>query len=243
MNDIDFLPADYVCVRTVRSNNNWLRGLFIAVLGLMSLGWIQQQRSLHDLLAQRNRLQTQVASVMSHIDRGDGIRHQLKLVSDDLRLLDGLRTHVPPTRWLSAVVEALPAQTTITEIRAEIDEGSEATLRPDPQSPGKSDAPGNADLVKKDLEKLSKLICRRALNISVRGSAADDLEVSAFLTALHRTGLFDQVQLLFTDQHFQGSSSLRSFAIRLKTRTIQQKSNVRPSTEPVAAGHRMDLRQ
>jgi Tfp pilus assembly protein PilN len=240
MNDIDFLPAEYACVQTTRKNQTWLRLVFVVVVALMAAGWVEQRRSIRELGSRRDRMLEQATSVLSQFDSGDHIKSELKRTENSGRLLDGLRSQVPPTRWLAAIVEAMPAQTSLTEIHAEVDDGSEAVLQPRPgpgPGPGanKPDAAPVADPVQQDLDRLAKLTPRRALVISLRGSAADDLEVSHFLTALHRTGMFERVQLLFTDQHAQGDKSLRSFAIRLRTRPLNSHRTQRPSDAPVAS--------
>ncbi len=244
MNEIDFLPAEYVCVQTTRKTNNWLRGLFATVLALMVIGWVAQQKSLIDLTARRNRLQQHSDAVLSQLDSGDQMRSELKHTENGVRLLDGLRSQVPPTRWLSAIVGALPVQTTVTEIHAEIDDGTEIIVRPDPNvAANKSNPAMPMDPVQQDLDRLAKLTPRRSLTISLRGSAADDLEVSQFLTALHKTELFERVQLLFTDQMAQGDKTLRSFAIRLRTRPLNSRPVQRLPAQPVASGIRQSAQK
>ena len=236
MNDIDFLPADYVCVQTTRKNNYWLRLVFTAVLSLMAVGWVAQQASIRDLTARRNRMQEQASAVLSQIDSGDHLKLELKQMENGGRLLDGLRAQVPPTRWLAAIVGAMPVQTTISEIHSEVNDGVEAVVRPDPNAgANKPNAAPAADPVLQDLERLTKLTPRRSLIISLRGSAADDVEVSHFLTALHQADLFERVELLFTDQHVQGNKTVRSFAIRLRTRPLGGKRAERSTATPVAS--------
>ncbi len=233
MQEIDFLPADYVCVQTTRKNDTWLRGLFVAVLGLMALGWFEQQRSLRELLARRDRAEIQVATMLSQVDQGGQLRVQLKQGEDQTRLLQGLRLHASPTRWLTAVVSALPERTILTEMHAEIDEG--ATPETDLNAVNKS----SMDPLHQDLQRLLKQTPRRALMISLQGTAADDLQVAEFLRQLHQAGLFERVQLLFTDHRPGDEQMQRSFAIRLRTRSLlaAQRTN-----QPVASGDRGDLR-
>lgn len=234
MNDIDFLPADYVCQQTARSNDNWLRGLFVAVLGLMAIGWFAQQRSIGDLSSRRDRLREQAVALASQTDRGEMLRAELQQLEDHARLLNGLRTQVPPTRWLTAIVNALPEKACFTEIHSEVDEGVDTAPRPD-QNSSKSNPAPQTDLIKQDLGRLARTTPHRNLSIMLRGTAADDLEVSTLLTALHKLQLFDRVQLLFTDQQSAGNRNLRSFAIRLRTRSLANRPGLRPSTSPVAA--------
>lgn len=237
MNDVDFLPADYVCVQITRKNNTWLRGLFVAVLGLMAVGWIAQQRINEDLVARRDRMISQATAVLAHLDSGDQLMAELKHAQDSERLLNGLRTHIPPTRWLTAIVAALPENVVMTEISAEVDEVI-GLPGPDPGSgprqPIVSAAP--ADPIREDLDRLIQITPRRSLLISLRGTARDDLEVSLFLTSLHQSRLFDRVQLLFTDQLLAGDKSARSFAIRLRTPVQGSQRSTTSSTAPVATG-------
>lgn len=235
MNDIDFLPADYVCQQTTRSNDNWLRGLFVAVLGLMAIGWFAQQRSIADLTRRRDRLREQAITLASQTDRGDQLRLELQQLEDNARLLNGLQTQVPPTRWLTSIVNALPEKACFTEIHSEVDDGVETSPQAD-QNSSKSNPATRTDLIKQDLARLAKITPQRNLTIMLRGSAADDLEVSTLLTALHKLQLFDRVQLLFTDQQTAGNQNLRSFAIRLRTRPLTHRAGIQSSTSPVASG-------
>jgi len=232
MNEIEFLPADYVCVQTARTNNNWLRLLFVAVLALMGVGWAAQKHSIRELTARRDRMRQQADAVLAQLETGDNLTAELQQVDNSWRLLSGLRCHVPPTRWLTAIVHSLPARSCLLEIHSEVDEGHESA--PVANAPNRPKEPPR-DPVHSDLERLQKITARRALQISVRGSAADDLEVSQFLMALNDSGLFEEVQLLFTDQQTEGDRILRTFAVRLRTRSLSGKP-VRTGSAPVA-GH------
>lgn len=238
MNDIDFLPSDYVCVQTTRTNNNWLRGLFVAVLGLMAVGWGAQQKSLHDLRAKRAHAQESVRSMLASLDSSENLLADLDRADNAVRILDGLRTQVPPTRWLGSIVEALPPRASLLEIHADIDDGVDPAIKP--EAP-KVTQPANApvvDPIRQDIERLSKVTPRRSVTISLRGAAPDDIEVSRFLTALHRIDYFDQVQLLFTDQQGQGSQTARTFAIRLRTKSLNRRATVKTVDQPVARAPR-----
>lgn len=243
MIDIDFLPADYVCVQITRKNDTWLRGLFVAVLALMLVGWVAQQNSIRDLTAHRNRLNEQAAQVLAQLDSGVELQAELTRAENSERLLNGLRHQVPPTRWLIAVVGALPEQVAITEIHSEIDDGTDLPVRQDPRTTNPPSAEPPVDPVQQDLRRLLPIAARRTLMISVRGTAADDLEVSSFLTTLRETKLFERVQLLFTDQLPTGDKTMRSFAIRLRTRSLNGLQSPSTSTAPVASGTQKSYQQ
>lgn len=238
MHDIDFLPADYVCVQTTRKNDTWLRVLFVAVLGLMAVGWYEQRRSFRELVARRDRVHTQLASMLSQVDSGDHLRSQLKHGENHGRLLKGLRLQASPSRWLTAVVGALPGRTMLTEMHAEVDDGADVA-NVDTTTVSQMTQHLTASPIHHDLQRIAKETPRRALRISIRGAAPDDLEVSEFLRDLHRTGLFETVQLVFTDHQPRSERLQRSFAIRLRTRPLLKASR---TNQPVAVDHRGDPR-
>src|ERR1700744_136307 len=103
MHDIDFLPADYVCVQPTRKNDTWLRALFVAVLGVMTTGWLEQQRSLRELTARRDRAHAQVQAMLVQAEVSKDLKLQLQHVHNQTHLRHGLRSHARPTRWLSAI--------------------------------------------------------------------------------------------------------------------------------------------
>jgi hypothetical protein len=82
MYDVDFLPADYVCVRLTRNNHNWVRGLFAVVLGLMALGWIAQRQSLGEKVLRRDRLKQQTTVLMAQLGSADELRADLTEVEN-----------------------------------------------------------------------------------------------------------------------------------------------------------------
>lgn len=234
MNEIEFLPADYVCVKTKRNESNWLRVLFAVVLTLIAIGWGAQRNSILELTARRNRMHEQATLLLSKLDSSETLQTELNRLKNETRLVDALRSNIPPSRWLQAIVNLLPSQTVVSEIRAEFDDGTESPRQSmTAGAPPKTDEKTIGDPVEKDLARLTRLVPRQSLRISLRGTAADDLEVSQFLNALHQNDLFEHVQLLFTDQKAQKDRQIRSFAIRLRTQPLgvrfsQQKQDPAP---------------
>lgn len=248
MHDIDFLPTDYVCVRTTRFSNNWLRVVFVAAASLMVIGWLAQVHSLGQLTTQRSLLQEQTHELLSKLGSPESLRCELKAAESHGRLLDILRLNVPPSRWLSAVVQCLPPQVTLREMKSNLEEAIE-TASGASRAQGSSNPPEEKtdDSIERDLDRLAKSAERLTLVISLSGTADDDQAISSFLNALQRTNLFDRVQLLFTDQNGQGARALRSFAVRLRVRPIpgrtsKQRSKSDEVARPAVTGPQADQR-
>ena len=225
MQDIDFLPPDYVCVHATRFSNNWLRVVFVAAVSLMVTGWLAQMHSLNELTTRRSRLQEQAKDLLSKLGSPELLRSELKIVESDGKLLNLLRLNVPPTRWLSAIVQAMPSSVSLREIRSSREENTESPTRGTPGGSVMTPSTGPVgEPIDRDLERLAKSAERQTLVIALSGTADDDQAVSAFLNGLQQTNLFDRVQLLFTDQLGQSSGAQRSFAIRLRARPVPGRS-------------------
>ena len=221
MYDIDFLPADYVCIRETRSSNNWLRALWVTLATLVAVSWIAQTSTTRQLIAHRNELHLQTQELRTQLASRDVSIHEMTVVENRERLLDALQFNASPSHWLSALSSALPPQVALREIRSTQEDlanpeapsttsGNSSTAHDDEQS----------DSVERDLERLARLAERRSVVISLRGAATDDVAVSSYLNALQRTNVFDHVQLLFTDQERARDAVSRTFAIRLRVLPI-----------------------
>lgn len=221
MHDIDFLPADYVCLRETRSSNNWLRALWVTLATLVAVSWIAQASTTRQLIAHRNELHRQAQELRSQLGSRDVRFHEMAVAENRERLLDLLQFNAYPSQWLSALSGALPSQVTLREIRS----AQEDLANPDVPSTTTvnssivfDDEPTNS--VERDLERLARLAERRSVVISLRGTAPDDRAVSSYLDALQQTNVFDRVQLLYTDQEHPRDGAQRTFAIRLRVLPI-----------------------
>lgn len=221
MHDIDFLPADYVCIRETRSSNNWLRALWVTLATLMAVSWIAQASTTRQLIAHRNELHLQTQELRSQLGSRDVSIHEMAVAENRERLLDLLQFNAYPSQWLSVLSSALPPQVTLREIRS-TQEGLANPEVPSTNTDNLSTVLDDeqTDSVERDVERLAHLAKRRSLVISLRGAASDDLAVSSYLNALQRTNVFDHVQLLFTDQEHARDGVSRTFAIRLRVLPI-----------------------
>lgn len=236
MHDIDFLPADYVCPRATQASQNLLRVVLVTATTLMVASWIAQMSVRDRLTARRDALHRQARELQHKLSSPESLQREWAEVENQRRLLDVLRFHASPSRWLSAIGTALPSQVALREISSVMEDVAETTS-PESQGhlPPKRFADNRAGPLERDLDRLAQPAERRSLVISLCGAAADDHAVSRFLSALQRTDLFDRVQLLSTNQAHQHDRAQRAFAIRLQVRPVpdrlaqQCSAPVRPS--------------
>ncbi len=235
MHDIDFLPADYVCIRETRSSNNWLRALWVTLGTLMAVSWIAQASTTRQLVAHRNELHRQTRELRAQLGSRDVRFHEMAAAENRERLLDLLQFHACPSQWLSALSSALPPQVTLREVRS----AQEVLANPEvpPMTTDNSSAAHDdeqTDSVERDLERLARLAERRAVVISIRGAAPEDRAVSSYLKALQQTKVFDRVHLLFTDQEHPRDGARRTFAIRLRVLSIPNRLACQQTVSAVA---------
>lgn len=213
---IDFLPASYHQDRQKRQRRLLVRGVLLACLGLIAAATFQQRHARARLSERRDRLQSQAQLMLQQIGSAVALRQKIDRLETRANLVTALRMQARPTRILAAVTDSLPRFVSITEFSlASATVGSAS--QPVPEASAK-DAAKKLTPEQRDLQRITTESQETARFVSVQGIAPDDVAISDYLAALMAAHVFDEVTLLFTDQHRYREHSMRSFGIRLRIR-------------------------
>lgn len=217
VDEIDFLPAGFHDRRRQRRARGWRWGFAAAFVGLAGLGLAGNRLQHARLEAARDQLAPQARAV-ADLDRQTAELHtRIESLGLKADLRARLRLRPATTRLLAAVTAPLPEHATLTDLHLveEVSPDGAAAAPPAPQASGQPPLPP----VKQDLDRLTTASGRR-LMLTLRGVAPDDAAVSDYLAGLGRSGLFDQIRLLFTDRHDHHGHDLRSFSVELRVRRL-----------------------
>lgn len=222
MQQIDFLPASYHRRRQLRQTTLWRRGALAAFLALIVLGVIHQQTTRRALQEKKQKLAAQAASMLAQLSTPQELKERLTRLDARAELLANLRLRVPPTRILAIVSGCRPKFVTLTELRIAREElaagrDSEPDNRTEESAETSRQTPEQ-----RDLQQLKSRRDRSALFVTLNGLAPDDVAIAAYLSALAKTGVFHDAQLLFTDRFEIRGNVLRRFGIRLQVATAER---------------------
>ena len=235
--EVDFLPDSYHRNQRRREKKIWRCSLAVMFLALIVLGTTGQRRELIHLQQNRCDLQKQVSDATAQLAKPDELRKEMAHLDAKADLVTHLRLRVPTTRILAAVANSLPRFVALTEYRSTRDTiDSKSSSRPQPPKKKQDEANTPEKQPEQlDLEQTQENAQRTGLFVSLVGIAPDDVAISRYLATLEATGIFDEVQLLYTDQHAHGDHRLRKFEVRLRVKkpldSGQDSENTKQNTQ------------
>lgn len=227
--EIDFLPESYHKKRQCRQKKTWRRGILVVFMLIIGASTYQQWLQQADLEANRDEMWRRARDMVSQLDNPQKLRHQIRLLDDKANLVTLLRVQVPPTRILASVTNRLPDFVTLTEIQSDYQPvGSRSDNQPGTKNKSRDNDSENEAASTIDYDHLKQRRRTTALFVTLSGLAPDDMAVSEYLAGLEQTDDFDDVQLLYTDQHDFRKHPVRKFGIRLRVRTPDASHNRQP---------------
>ncbi len=116
MQDIDFLPADYVCLRETPPSNSGPCVWLVVAVTLIATSWGTMTCVTNQLVARRNELHRQSRDLHAKLGLSQTLLHEWTAVEHEERLIGLLRLQAAPSRWLSAIRQAMPPQLSLSEI-------------------------------------------------------------------------------------------------------------------------------
>ena len=215
--DIDFLPLSYKHDRQRRQKRISRRITLVVFLALIVAGTIQQRKTQSRLQARSVVLKTEAGRLVAQIGNPQPTRDEIRRLDVRAELITRLRLCVSPTRVLQAVASSLPQYVSLTRCNLVQADVAHRNAREKPKSsntpPPNSKSPGE-----RDLEKLIEEAQKTAIVVTLEGLAPDDMAVSAYLGALQKTNLFDEIHLAYSDRTSYGEHILRGFRATLRVR-------------------------
>jgi len=236
VDEIDFLPSGFHDRKRRHRARGWRWGVAVVFVALGGLG-LAGNRIQHARLRAGHGLLAPQAAAVADLDRqSTELRGRIESIGLKADLRARLRLRPATTRLLAAVTGPLPSHVTLTELH--VSEGLTPAAAPPAQPAPDQPLPPP---VRRDLDRLDGESGRPVL-VSVRGVAPDDAAVSDYLAGLGRSGLFDEVRLLFTDHHDHLGHGLRAFSAELRVRPAAPPPSVTasPAVTADAEGNRYE---
>ena len=206
MGAVDFLPEDYVAAKSHARANLLCFGLFLVVM--VGIGWafvINQQRDAEVALLDEKVNET-ILRENRKLTRMRELNQKKASMLEKARVTGLLLQRVPRSLVLAELTNAMPKQCSwvrwkLTSVKAR---------------------------QRKSRRKLSRLqarlMARRAaeqpeqmtVKLTIEGISPTDIEVSKFMTAIKSCPLFDNVNLISTEEHKREQEILRRFRVQIE---------------------------
>ncbi|MEM8781815.1 MAG: PilN domain-containing protein [Planctomycetota bacterium] len=209
-----FLPEDYLARKMARRSNIVCVSLFAVVLTGVMATYFVKQRQLNVAADENAKANARVDAEATKIDQATKLQKQHQEMMLRGAITSALVDPVDKSNVLAELINHMPASLSLTELELETEVVRE-------KKPAAS-AMDRAARAKARSRKLKEEDAAPAIEIpetqvvmTMTGVAPTDVEISQYMSALGDHMLFDDVVLVFSEQHKMHDTQLRKFKIEL----------------------------
>ena len=205
---IDFLPQAYRA-QTQQARDRPLRRLAVlAALVLLGLGSVAHHRRTVQLTEQRDALASQQASSLQ-AGEADSLRARCTALDRRADLLATFAPTVSSSRLLAELTTALPRHAHLTSLLLRRDRPRRGAR----EAAEKTASPWEQDLADRLADREQEMVV-----LEIEGMTADDRGLGDLITALDEAGLFERIDIEFTEPAELRGLPRRRFRLRLTAR-------------------------
>ncbi|MEM1098686.1 MAG: PilN domain-containing protein [Planctomycetota bacterium] len=211
-----FLPEDYLARKMARRSNIVCVSLFAVVLTGVMATYFVKQRQLNVAADENAKANARVDAEASKIDQATKLQKQHQEMILRGAITSALVDPVDKSNVLAELINHMPASLSLTELELEtqvVREKKPAASAMDRAAKAKE----RAKKLKKDQDETPQIeIPKTQVVMTMTGVAPTDVEISEYMSALGEHMLFDDVVLVFSEQHKLHDTRLRKFKIELE---------------------------
>jgi Tfp pilus assembly protein PilN len=201
MRVINFLPDDYLQRRSVRRANLVCLGLAGGAAVLLAVAAVFTYSGAKGAAAERAAVDRQYQEAGRQIDQLKALEDRKTGLFHKVELSTTLLERVPRSTVLARLANHLPAHTSLTMLTMRVEETEVRA----PETPGVTPK-GKVETVKV-----------KQVRFRLEGLARTDVEVAEFITRLNADPLFEDVDLLFSEEFtYEEGLTMRRFQLSLR---------------------------
>jgi Tfp pilus assembly protein PilN len=229
-NELSFLPDDYLERKARRRTNAICAVLFCIVLCAIGGAFTVTERSMREIEKQYSDAQQQYTEAAKRIEQVQQMQDKQRMMAHQAELTASLLEKVPRSFILAEITNGIPTGVSLLDFQME----SHIVTAPA--------APKTAfDIRKAEVDAAKGAVAAFATQprvydvaMKVTGIAPNDGQVAQFIAKLNRSTMFQDVNLLFTDEFTPAADKdshekLRKFSIEM---TLNPSAQVDPGTAP-----------
>ncbi|MEM1446006.1 MAG: PilN domain-containing protein [Planctomycetota bacterium] len=210
-----FLPEDYLARKMARRSNIVCVSLFAVVLTGVMATYFVKQRQLNVAADENARVNAQVDAEATKIDQATKLQKQHQEMILRGAITSALVDPVDKSNVLAELINHMPTALSLTELELETEvvrDKKPAASAMDRAATAKE----RAKKLKAEKDSTPRIeIPETKVVMTMTGVAPTDVEVSEYMSALSDHVLFEDVVLVFSEQHKLHDTQLRKFKIEL----------------------------
>jgi Tfp pilus assembly protein PilN len=233
-NELSFLPDDYLERKQRRRTNAICAVLFCVVIGAIGGAFTVTERSMREIEKQYTDVEQQYTDAARRIEQVQQMQDKQRTMAHQAELTASLLEKAPRSFILAEITNGIPQGVSLLDF-------SMASIL---STKNPASAPKTAFEVRRAEIEAAQNGTASAINalatqakvydvtMKITGVAPNDGQVAQFIAKLDRSTMFEDVNLVFTDEYKESDrdTKLRKFQIEM---TLNPAAKIEPGTTPV----------
>jgi len=224
MQILNFIPEDYTQRKLLRKANLLCAVLTAAVAVALGIMFAVLTAAEDRLLGQRAEVEQATARAAGGVQQWQQYQADREAVLERARKASRLLNLLPRSRIVAEIVQRLPKGLSLTQLFV----AEEASLVVEPElakGPAAQKAPTKTTPINRE---------QVEMRFRLLGLAPTDVEVAQLIAALSSSGVFDQVELSFSEDQMLQERSLRRFEVLFRLSNDAQRRAIKTAAERTA---------
>jgi hypothetical protein len=227
-NQLSFLPEDYLEKKRQQRTNFICAALFVIIMSGVGVAFTVTERSLRAVEKEHQEVAKKHAEAASLIEQERQLREKQLKMNDQANLTAALLEKVPRSVLLAELTNAKPAGVSFLDLTLDSKVHAHAAAAPKSQFEIKKAAMEAANGAGKHPADVPQAKVYD-VTIKVTGVADNDSQVAQFMSALNKSKLIRDVNLLISDEYVVNDAKMRKFQVEM---SLDPDAEVQPGALP-----------
>jgi hypothetical protein len=201
---INFLPEDYMERKAQHRTNIICLALFCMVMAGVAGGFVVTEKRQAAIEEQARRVNNDMLQASESLKQLEVLEEKKKLMMQKASTSASLMESVPRSLLLATVTNNLPPGVSLVDYQLIRKEEANRAAKAGAGTRNKKEAAAEADKKNKDKEKEKEAEVKlppAVTSFELTGLASSDLQVASMIAALNQCPLFQQVNLVFSEEY------------------------------------------
>lgn len=213
--NMSFLPQDYLAKRMDRRTNLICMSLFVVVMGAVVGGYFVTDRNRTEMRQRHKEIGEKYQEAAQRIEQVNELHKRRKEMVRKAKITSVLIERVPRSVVMAELINNMPPALSLTELKMETKVVKQAPTARTALEKAKRKAKKTSLNKKEDLRSEEPAVTPTKVNLSLVGLAQTDVQVAQYMAALDRAVMFEEVNLVFSEQIKVQDEALRKFRVEL----------------------------
>ncbi len=211
MSDVNFLPEDYVEKKAQQRTNFICLALFFLVMAGVAGGMLVTEKRQKTMNIRQETVKKKFVKATESLKKLETLEKKKKQMMDKALVSASLMETVPRSLLVATVTNDLPSGVSLLNYEMVSKVQKQKVVRKSKQSKSRSKKRSNQSKAEEPKKEIKPE--KYETSIEIEGLAGTDLQVAKFIAQLNRCSMFEQINLIFSEEHENKEQIMRRFKL------------------------------